>query len=388
MVTGVTCPKHMVFGPCGGVRADGSCEIGGPCAFVGPGAVVAPAVPVATVALPTAAAEQLRSLMERRQIVVVDLPSAGPDADLERRLASTLAGHVDAALLGDAPWARLQFPPAVRAGLVAQQGLRPWCGLNCRDRNRVALRAELAALAATGVGAVHCVTGDYPQRTRDRSVGDPAWVEPDGAMGVGARGAADGPRGAADGATGDPEHGADGDPARHSVRDATAVFDLDSTQLATSAAATGLVVSVAESPSAPPVDGRPARAAAKAAAGADVCFVNHTGSRDDLARFVAETRALAPGLRIVVCVGMVLSQGGARRLAEFFPGSLPPSVTEALASPDPGAAAISAAVRAATEILAIDGVDGVDLSAPPAPGEELAVAGALATVGQALGGGA
>jgi 5,10-methylenetetrahydrofolate reductase len=332
------CPKRMVHGPCGGVHADGTCEIGGPCAFVGPKAAAVPAVAAALRAPLSPAAEQLRALVQRRPIVVADLPSAGPDAVLERRLAAALAGHVDAALLGDSPWARLQFPPAVRASLVLAEGLRPWSGINCRDRNRVALQAELAALRATGVGAIHCVTGDHPRI----------------------------------GATGPVPPG---------------IFDLDSTQLTTLAAQTGAVVSVAESPSAPPVTGRPLRAAAKANAGASIVFVNHAGSHGELVEFVDRTRELAPELRIVVCVPMVLSRGGADRLATFLPGPLPKSVTEVLDAHDPVATAISSAVRVATAALEIEGVDGVDLSAPPAAGEELAVAEALASVGRVLGGG-
>ncbi|MDQ8045511.1 MAG: hypothetical protein AAGC46_12030 [Solirubrobacteraceae bacterium] len=342
VAVGAGCPKHMVFGPCGGVQPDGSCEIGGACAFVGDGAAAAPAVEAPAPVSLRPAAEQVRLLMQRRQIIVADLPSAGPDVELERRLASALAGSVDAALLGDSPWARLQLPPSLRASLVAVEGLRPWPGLNCRDRNRVALEAELVALAATGVGAVHCVTGDHPL------------------AGHAARG------------TQAPE----------------AVFDLDSTQLASLAAARGLVVSVAESPSAPPVRDRPARAAAKARAGASIVYVNHAGNHDELVDFIARTRERSPDLRIVVCVPMVLSDGGARRLAEFLPGaSLPASLLAPLDAPNPAAAAIAAAVDRASSCLAIDGVDGVDLSAPPAAGEELVVADALATVGRELDGG-
>lgn len=334
------CPKHMVHGPCGGVQADGSCEVGGPCAFVGPGAAAVPLVESAVHAPATLAAQELEALMRRRQVIIADLPSPGPDPDMERRLASAVAGKIDAALLGDSPWARLQLSPAVRASIVGAEGVRPWAGLNCRDRNRVALRAELASLAAVGVPAVHCVTGDHAR-----------------AHGAGAAGSAPG------------------------------VFDLDSTQLAGLAAQTGLVVSVAESPAAPPITSRPLRAASKAEAGAGVCFVNHAGDAKSLAHFVSATRALSPKLRIIVCVPMVISRAGADRLKTFLPGPLPPAVRESLEARDPVSAAISATVAVAGDALGIDGVDGVDLSAPAGAGEELEVAQALASVGRVLGGG-
>ena len=152
-----------------------------------------------------------------------------------------LAGVADAALFGDAGWARVQLPPSYRAALVAGEGLRPWAGLNCRDRNRVALEAELHGLADVGA-AVHCVTGDHTE--------------------LGHR------------------------------PDAQPVFDLDSTQLAALAAAAGLLVSVAENPVAAPVELRPARAAEKAKAGAQVCIVNHAGTAERLRAFVSATQAL------------------------------------------------------------------------------------------------
>ena len=47
-------------------------------------------------------------------------------------------------LLGDHPGARVQFPPSYRALLLRGRGIGVWAGLNCRDRNRVALEGELA----------------------------------------------------------------------------------------------------------------------------------------------------------------------------------------------------------------------------------------------------
>jgi hypothetical protein len=49
-----SCPKHMVMGPCGGVRADGRCEvIPEPCVFPAPAqwAEPVPAVPLRVVPL-------------------------------------------------------------------------------------------------------------------------------------------------------------------------------------------------------------------------------------------------------------------------------------------------------------------------------------------------
>ncbi len=334
------CPKWMVHGPCGGVQADGSCEVGGPCPFVIGGAPAGlDASSVVDRPERGAAGAELLALMDRRALIVADLPSPGPDPRAERELAAAVAGSVDVVLLGDAPWARVQLPPSLRAGIVAGEGVRPWAGMNCRDRNRVALAAELAALAGTGMPAVHCVTGDHPA--------------------LGHR------------------------------PDAPAVFDLDSTELARLAATkSGLLVSVAESPESPPVGSRVARAAAKARAGADVLFINHCSSVSVVAEFAAQVRELAPELRLIACVPLVVSQAGADRLAAFLHGPLPTALSDPLRDADPVRAGIAACLGHAEALLGLSEIDGVDLSAPAGPGESMLIAGALAQAGRALGGGA
>jgi len=338
-VTTAACPKAMVHGPCGGVQDDGRCEVGdAACAFVGLDAPdLPPALPVGTRPGPSLAARELAQLFATRAVIVADLPCEALSADGQRAAAAALAGHVDAALLGDAPWARVQLPPSQRAALVAGEGVRPWAGLNCRDRNRVALEGELAGLAALGVPAVHCVTGDHPA--------------------LGHR------------------------------PDAGAVFDLDSTRLAALAATTDMMVSVAESPAAPPRDRRAARAAAKADAGAQVCFVNHAGDAGEVREFAAAVKERRPALRLIACVPLAASPAGLQRLAAFVPGAVPRSTAAAVHAADPVGTAVRAATRTAEQLLAVEGIDGVDLSAAAGPGEELAIAGALALAAAALGGG-
>ena len=191
----VTCPKHMVYGPCGGVTAAGGCEVDAalPCPFVD-----APTVrwdgTDATAAPPTepAASRPKRTRRRRRRRARPSgTASAGPAAPAAERperwpavargdrwcsptcrrrrwtgrrscaAPTSLADGVDAVLIGDHPGARVQFPPSYRALLLRDRGVAVWAGLNCRDRNRVALEGELAALADAGAAAVHCVTGDH-----------------------------------------------------------------------------------------------------------------------------------------------------------------------------------------------------------------------------------
>jgi 5,10-methylenetetrahydrofolate reductase len=327
----------MVHGPCGGVLADGRCELGGAnCAFLETEIPDFPEALRAPLSLP---AQEMLSVLDRRALVVVDLPAVALRADDQRAIAAVVAGQVDAALLGDTPWARVQLPPTLRATIVAQEGVRPWPCLTCRDRNRVALEAELAGLAAVGAPAVHCVTGDHP------------------ALG----------------------HRPDAQP----------VFDLDSTRLTALAATSGMVVSVAESPSAPPRHERPNRVVAKADAGAGVCFVNHAGDPDELRELVAAVRDRRPLLRFIACVPFAASSAGLERLASFMPGrAVPAELVRALEGDDPMGAAVRTAVGRAEALLDIDGVHGIDLSAAAGPGEELALTAGLALAAGALGGGA
>lgn len=334
----------MVHGPCGGVQHDGSCEVGGACPFVEVPAAGAPRAHVAPQPLAAASQDLLDRLGDpRRPFVVADLPSAVADAERDRELAARLAGCVDAVLLGDAPWARVLLPPAVRGWNVLREGVTPWCGVNARDRNRAALESEIAGLAAVGVPAMHTVTGDHPQ------LGHRPEVRP--------------------------------------------VFDLDSTELAALATRTsGLLVSASESPGAVPTAGRAARAATKLAAGARVLFVNHC-SPERLAEFAAELAVLlphpqlagAPAVPLVACVPLIPTRASAERIARYLHADPAPELLAALDAPDPSAAAVALAVAHAERLLEIPGVVGIDLSAPAGAGEELLVADALATAGRALG---
>lgn len=331
------CPKHMVHGPCGGVAVDGTCELGDRrCSFVD--LPVVPRQPVTEGAAGRAdpVPSDLRELLRRGRVVVADAPAAALDASSVTAVGQVLAGSVHAVLAGDSPRSRVQFPPAYRAALLRASGLRAWTGLNCRDRNRVALEGELAALAHLGVDAVHCVTGDHP------------------ALGTRA--------------------------------DAAAVFDLDSTQLAELAVRAGLLTSVGESPTAPPLDQRAARLVEKLSTGAEVCFVNHCGGPDPVRAFVAQVQDRGADPWFLPCVPVVVARSSAELLASFPGFVLPPGFLEGiLHAPDPEEAGIAAAVELSEELMSLPGVAGVDLSGGSAPGAELPFAAALAEIGRRLG---
>lgn len=335
----VACPKLMSYGPCGGVGHDGSCEVGAfPCAFLD--APVRPWTGIDGVTVParqerTEAARSTLALLERGRVVVGDLPAVALSEESLRRCARILRDGVDIALAGDAPDARVQFSPSLRAMLLAQEGLRAWTGVNARDRNRVAIEAELAGLRVAGVAGVNAVTGDHTT-TGHRD-------------------------------------------------DAMPVFDLDATEIAALARAAGHVVSVAAAPASMPVASRLPLLREKERAGADVCFVDHCGGAAPVADFVARARDAGTALRFIACVPAVTSRESAELLASFPGIRLPQGYLEGIVrADDPREAGIAASVEIAEAMLEIPGVVGVDLSGGPGPGEEESFAEALAEMGSRL----
>ena len=290
----------MVFGPCGGVRADLSCELGDrPCPF-------ATAPPVRWTAEPVQPAPVTVPL------VLTDLTVRPYDPLSVREVVRILAPESDGLLVGE-HHNRPDLPPTMFASEVIAAGGRPWTTLTCRDRNRIVLEQELVGLAALGVQGVLCVTGD--------------------ARGQGVR------------------------------PDVTQVFDLDGTRLTALAASVGVPAAVPEAPDAPPVELRPARVVDKERAGAGLCVLNHVSSPDRVARFVAAARDAGATLPFVAAVAVYTDERSARVL-QRFPGlgMDPAAIDVVLSAPDPLAAGIAAAVAEAEALLAVPGVAGVNLS--------------------------
>lgn len=356
MLEAPACPKHMEYGPCGGVEFDGTCEVAShPCVFLGTPTVAwhglvdaeEPADAVAHVSpadpLPASVASsgsmRMRGLLATRAIVVADFPASALSTESIAECAAALVGSVDAVLAGDSGAARVQFPPAYRAHLIQSAGLEVWTGINCRDRNRVAIEGELAALAHVGVAGIHSVTGDHTL--------------------VGSR------------------------------PDAAPVFDLDSTELAALARRAGHLVSVAEAPATPPVAQRPARLLEKERAGAELCFVNHAGGVAPVRAFIEAARALGSTVGFIPCIPVVIDRESAELLLTFTTLVLPPGYLDGILAATGGtagvrSAGIAAAVELARGFLALDGVVGVNLSGGAGPGRTPEFAEALAEIGSAI----
>ncbi len=328
------CPKRMVFGPCGGVRSDLSCEMATHrCPFTEQPVVSWPEPEPASVSAGSGASALLAAIGSG-PVVLTDLTLPAFDATAVTRITELLTGSCDALLVGEHQ-NRPDFPPTLMAALIGQAGGTAWLTLTCRDRNRLVLEQELVGLRVAGADGVLCVTGD----------GRAEGVRP----GV------------------------------------TQVFDLDGTRLAALAASLQLAVAVPEAPQAPPRRLRPRRLLQKQHAGARLAVLNSVGSAAALADFVTAARAAGVTLPLIAGVAVYTDERSARVL-QNFPGLQldPAQIARVLGSADPVAAGIEAAVEEAGRVLAIDGVAGVNLSGLASSRDEIYAAEVKAEIGRRI----
>ncbi len=84
--------------------------------------------------------------------------SAGPESIYE--LAEHLVGRVDAVNCTDNSAAHPHISPLAAGRLLIDRGVEPIVQFACRDRNRLALQADLLGAAALGIRNITCMTGD------------------------------------------------------------------------------------------------------------------------------------------------------------------------------------------------------------------------------------
>jgi methylenetetrahydrofolate reductase (NADPH) len=238
--------------------------------------------------------------------------------------------YVDAVNATDNTSAHAHASPLAVAIALQQLGMEPIMQLVCRDRNRLALEADLAGAALHGIENICCLTGD------DVTAGD------------------------------EPE--------------ARRVFDLDSIQLLVTASAMRngrylsgrkldpaprLFLGAVENPQAPPVDYRVDRAWKKARAGARFLQLQVLFDLAPLERFMVEAVAsgLAEKVAILPSICLVRTAKSLHYIDEHVPGiSVPPQVIERVErAADPEAECFELACEIADAARRLPGVRGLHL---------------------------
>ncbi len=256
-------------------------------------------------------------------------PRSADGAELTAH-ARALVGSIDAANVTDNPTARAHMSAVAGCALVARAGVEPTLQITCRDRNRLALTADLLGAWALGARSVLCLSGD------PMHVGD----EPDAAT----------------------------------VRDVTVLEVVAGVRRLRDEGVTAsgvemaspprYLIGVAEMPLADPYD--PARLEQKLDAGADLIWTQIAYDVDGLAAWAEGARGRGVFERASVLVGVVplRSAAGARFIDEKLPGvRVPVAVIAALeaAGEDAAEVGLDLTVETVRGIRAIEGIGGVHL---------------------------
>lgn len=275
---------------------------------------------------------RLAAVLRSREFAVTGeiVPPRTADAAAVTAHARALVGSIDAANVTDNPAATAHMSAVAGCALVAQAGIEPTLQITCRDRNRLAITADLLGAWALGARSVLCLTGD-PIR-----VGD--------------------------------------EPGAAAVNDVsvlevvTAVRRMREEGVTTSGVQMDepprYLIGVAEMPLADPYD--PARLEQKLDAGADLIWTQIAYDVDRLAAWAegAGTRGVFERASVLVGVVPLRSAAGARFMDEKLPGvRVPTAVIEALetAGDDAAAVGLDLTVETVRGIRAIDGIGGVHL---------------------------
>ncbi|HEU4526312.1 MAG TPA: methylenetetrahydrofolate reductase [Actinomycetota bacterium] len=275
-------------------------------------------------------------LLSGEFVVTTEMPtsdSADPASTLG--IARGLLGRVDAVNCTDNSAAHPHLAGLAAAHLVLDAGLEPILQFTCRDRNRLALQADLLGAAALGVRNVCLMTGD------DVSAGDHP--------------------------------------------DANPIYDIDSIQLLRTArimrdggtylsgrpldTPPSFLIGAVENPFAPPLEFRPMRLGKKIEAGAEFVQTQICFDVPRLRLFLARARdlGLLGAAPILVGIFVPKTARGARYLRDQVPGiDLPDEVIARMDTAPPERqrdVGVHIAVEIVQEIRALEGVRGVHLMA-------------------------
>ncbi len=108
---------------------------------------------------------RLASILQSGQFAVAAelSPPKGVNLDSIARDAKTLKGYADAVNVTDNQAASVRMASLPVCALLLQHGVEPVGQMTCRDRNRLAIQADLLGAAAWGIRNVLCLSGDHPK---------------------------------------------------------------------------------------------------------------------------------------------------------------------------------------------------------------------------------
>jgi len=273
-------------------------------------------------------------LREGTFVVTAELSSTdSADPEATWRNAEVLRGYVDALNCTDNTGAHVHLSSLAAAHLLVEKGIEPIMQLTVRDRNRLALQADLLGAAALGVRNIVLMSGD------DVTAGD------------------------------HPE--------------SRRIYDIDSMQLIEVAAgmrdrgtylsgrklerAPAFFIGAVENPFAPPREFRPLRLQKKIRAGADFIQTQLVFDVPVFARFMAAAVELGLPSKafIIASIGIPRSARGARFMQEKVPGlHVPDALVARLEKTPPVRQAeegIQIAVELGRAVREVPGVAGVHL---------------------------
>ena len=287
-------------------------------------------------AMPRRPASRLEQLLRSRQFVITAeiAPPVSCDAEDLLRKARPLRELADAVNVTDGASARANLSAPIAAAMLAREGIEPVLQLTCRDRNRIALQADLMGAAACGVHNLLCLTGDDPK------AGD------------------------------QPE--------------TKAVFDVDSATLTATArdlrdkgelpsgrkvaGAAHFFLGAADAPIDPPPDWRPDKLAAKMAAGAEFAQTQFCMDAGIVRRYAARLaqHEVTRTLFLLVGIAPLRSAKSARWMRKHLYGTIIPEeyIERLEGAADPAAEGERIAVELIEELAAVPGVAGVHIMAP------------------------
>ncbi len=103
-----------------------------------------------------------RVILSGRPAVTAELgPPMSADSHEVIKKATILKGYCDAANITDCQTAVVRISSIAAAVLALREGLEPVMQMTCRDRNRIAMQADLLGAAALGIKNCLCLAGDH-----------------------------------------------------------------------------------------------------------------------------------------------------------------------------------------------------------------------------------